>query len=366
MTSEKPGNQDELTKDELFEFIFMIGRDQEIQPIKPVISTDARDVFARVVSFDREPDPYDSLFLQIRLGETLLLIQKVLDSAGVKKNLCSHEKITPEQAEAISNELREAVGRVVSAEDEPAFDDVSFLQSRMGEVLLLTQNIFSSLGLREKIYFQEEVAARTGVLGKIAPEISALRDIVSDGIDTVFYEKSSELEAFMKVLKERYETNEHNIPCHSEADWSEIDFMLNQNPAKLEALKRMDDSGGEPDVIRIDEGTFVFADLSASAPNGRRKVNYEQAVSLSSQFGGGCKLMAPDDYLMIWEQLRIKMDKYPDWTWLDSSDATPVIGTENALYGYQNKYGNKIETSVGWQSADTRIFSGSFRCILYI
>ncbi len=366
MTSEKTGNQDELTEAELFEFIFMIGRDEEIKPIKPVISPDARDVFERVVSFDREPDPCDSLFLQIRLGETLLLVQRVLDVAGVKKNLCSSEKITPEQAEAISNDLREAVGRVVAAEDDPAFEDVSFLQARMGEVLLLMQNLFSSLGLREKIYFQEEVAAKAAILGKIDPEISALREIVSDGIDTVFFEEGSEIEAFMKVLKERYEANEHNIPCHKEADWSEIEFMLSQNPAKLEALKRMDDSGGEPDVIRIDEGTFVFADLSASAPNGRRKVNYEQAVSLASQFGGGCKLMAPDDYLMIGDQLGIRMDKYPDWAWLDSSDAKLVIGEENALYGYQNKHGNKIETSVGWQAADTRIFSGSFRCVLYL
>ncbi len=148
-------------------------------------------------------------------------------------------------------------------------------------------------------------------------------------------ELSPEQIEFMGVLKTRYEKNKHNIPCHS-VEWSKVEVKLRNNPGKLNALKKMENTGGEPDVYKVDGDDFIFGDLSSSAPEGRRDVDYPQAVKRASEMGG---LMHPDDYLMIGNELGIKMDNVPEGVWLDSAHRQDLIDGGEALMGDRDNGG---------------------------
>lgn len=87
-------------------------------------------------------------------------------------------------------------------------------------------------------------------------------------------EKATEL---LKTLKARFEKNKSR---HKGLDWEKVRARLEARPQKLKALRAMEDSGGEPDVVGHDKktGEFVFFDCSAESPKGRRSVCYDRAA----------------------------------------------------------------------------------------
>ena len=48
------------------------------------------------------------------------------------------------------------------------------------------------------------------------------------------------------------------------------------NPKKLESLQKMEESGGEPDVVGFENGEFLFYDCSVESPKERRIFFYDQ------------------------------------------------------------------------------------------
>lgn len=86
--------------------------------------------------------------------------------------------------------------------------------------------------------------------------------------------KSSDL---METLRQRFEENK---PRHKGLTWTDVHARLEKNPAKLKVLARMEDSGGEPDVIGYDKksGQYIFCDCSPESPEGRRSVCYDRAA----------------------------------------------------------------------------------------
>ncbi len=83
--------------------------------------------------------------------------------------------------------------------------------------------------------------------------------------------------ALMTVLEERFEDNPDR---HAGIEWAEARSRLEADPGKLESLKRMEDSGGEPDVIGRDAATgeFIFCDCAPESPSGRRNLCYDRAA----------------------------------------------------------------------------------------
>ncbi len=79
------------------------------------------------------------------------------------------------------------------------------------------------------------------------------------------------------VLQARFE---QNIDRHGGLEWREILARLELNPEKLWSLSEMERTGGEPDVVGRDEGAgaFLFFDLSAESPKGRRSLCYDRAA----------------------------------------------------------------------------------------
>ncbi|HET9885915.1 MAG TPA: DUF4256 domain-containing protein [bacterium] len=65
---------------------------------------------------------------------------------------------------------------------------------------------------------------------------------------------------------------------HKGLEWSKVQARLEANPKKLAALDAMEESGGEPDVVKYDQktGEFTFCDCSAESPKGRRSICYDR------------------------------------------------------------------------------------------
>jgi hypothetical protein len=165
---------------------------------------------------------------------------------------------------------------------------------------------------------------------------------------------------FMGTLKARYKRNQHRIACHNNSDWAKIETKLRINPAKLEALKQMEASGGFPDVYKIEGDDFIFGDLSRKAPTGRKGLNYHQAVARAEGMGAGTKLMTPDDYKMIKKELNIIMDERPQSVWLDASEQIAMIGENGSTIGA----GGEVFLPLSGAKGIDR--NRSFRCALKV
>ena len=81
----------------------------------------------------------------------------------------------------------------------------------------------------------------------------------------------------LQTLQQRFEKHMHR---HPDMTWKAVLARLQTQAAALEALARMDGSGGEPDVIGRDAATqrFVYCDCSAETPSGRRSLCYDDAA----------------------------------------------------------------------------------------
>ena len=78
----------------------------------------------------------------------------------------------------------------------------------------------------------------------------------------------------IEILKNRFI---QNMSRHPDLEWDDVESRLNENEEALEALERMEESGGEPDTIGIDEktGKLIFCDCSSETPAGRRGLCYD-------------------------------------------------------------------------------------------
>ena len=76
------------------------------------------------------------------------------------------------------------------------------------------------------------------------------------------------------ILKNRFNENRMR---HPRLEWEYVEARLSENIEVLDILKQMEESGGEPDTIGIDEtsGKLIFCDCSAETPAGRRSLCYD-------------------------------------------------------------------------------------------
>lgn len=112
-------------------------------------------------------------------------------------------------------------------------------------------------------------------------------------------------DALLTVLQERFKKNMHR---HRGIAWDDVLARLQRNAAALQSLQRMEETGGEPDVVGVDDGRFMFCDCSAQSPAGRRSCCYDlealrsrkenkprtSAVALAAEMG--IELLTEDQY----------------------------------------------------------------------
>ncbi|MDX2081018.1 MAG: DUF4256 domain-containing protein [Terrimicrobiaceae bacterium] len=112
----------------------------------------------------------------------------------------------------------------------------------------------------------------------------------------------------LSTLRSRFDKHPER---HRGIPWADVEKRL--DAGKLSVLARMEETGGEPDVIGRDKATgeIVFADCSTESPKGRRSVCYDRegwlsrkehrpettASDLAAEIG--IELLTEDDYLAL-------------------------------------------------------------------
>ena len=84
----------------------------------------------------------------------------------------------------------------------------------------------------------------------------------------------------LTILKTRFLENMTRQPG---MDWADVERRLLEHPDALEVLRRMEETGGEPDVIGLaDDGErLIFCDCARESPAGRRSLCYDEAALLA-------------------------------------------------------------------------------------
>lgn len=82
-------------------------------------------------------------------------------------------------------------------------------------------------------------------------------------------------EVLLETLRTRFEKNMNR---HEGLEWAEVQAKLDNNIEKLWSLNEMEATGGEPDVVGLDQetGEYIFYDCAAESPKGRRSVCYDR------------------------------------------------------------------------------------------
>ena len=172
-------------------------------------------------------------------------------------------------------------------------------------------------------------------------------------------------EELFSALKDRFEKN---LNRHKGLEWAKVQARLEANAEKLWSLHEMERTGGEPDVVAVKSGEFVFMDCAPESPAGRRSVCYDRAglesrkehrpktTALDLAAAMGIALLTEEEYLAL-QKLGELDTKTSSWI------ATPADFREQggALWGGRS-YGRVFIGCNGAQSYyAARAFRGSLR-----
>jgi len=88
---------------------------------------------------------------------------------------------------------------------------------------------------------------------------------------------AQETDVLLKTLQARFEKH---MQRHEGLAWADVHARLAKHPGALRSLVAMEETGGEPDVIGVDEATgrIVFCDCSPETPSGRRSICFDRAA----------------------------------------------------------------------------------------
>ncbi|WP_211280465.1 DUF4256 domain-containing protein [Pseudoscardovia radai] len=111
----------------------------------------------------------------------------------------------------------------------------------------------------------------------IYPDDNSVKRTIDKSMDGRQTNEGDDL--MIEVLKNRFLDNPMR---HQGIAWEAVEMRLNGNPEALAILKRMEESGGEPDAIGFDEktGGLIFCDCSKESPTGRRSLCYDDSALL--------------------------------------------------------------------------------------
>lgn len=72
---------------------------------------------------------------------------------------------------------------------------------------------------------------------------------------------TEEQSSVLDILKKRFEKNMHR---HKNIDWKDVQAKLEKVPSKIDVLFKMEETGGEPDVVVFDEKSkeIIFCDCA--------------------------------------------------------------------------------------------------------
>jgi hypothetical protein len=149
------------------------------------------------------------------------------------------------------------------------------------------------------------------------------------------------------IVKARFEKNKSR---HKDLDWDKVQEKLEIHPEKLWSLNEMENTGGEPDVVALDEktGEYLFCDCASESPKGRRSLCYDRealdsrkefkpensAIDLASEMG--IEILTEEEYREL-QQLGKFDTKTSSWI-LTPSDIRKLGGAIFADFRYNTVF----------------------------
>ncbi|MCS6990605.1 MAG: DUF4256 domain-containing protein [Chitinophagales bacterium] len=164
-------------------------------------------------------------------------------------------------------------------------------------------------------------------------------------------------------LEQRFHANLYR---HPKQNWASVASRLVSADEKIYSVYQMERTGGEPDVVELEEGSdaIVFVDCSAESPTGRRSLCYDRAAwearktakpkgnALEMASAMGIKLLTEEQYLAL-QRFGPFDTKTSSWLWTPPSIRT--LG--GALFG-DHRFGR---TFIYHNGAESYYASRGFR-----
>jgi hypothetical protein len=138
----------------------------------------------------------------------------------------------------------------------------------------------------------------------------------------------------IRTLRTRFELPENKKLREAVGDFASVDKSLRAQPEKLYTLNKLEETGGEPQLISIDGDEFVFEDRSAESPSGRRNLDFDQSLAQAREFG--VDMQSPESYESM--KKTGQFDK-ETWSWLktDLSNRRSWASGQYAVIGHTHK-----------------------------
>lgn len=170
------------------------------------------------------------------------------------------------------------------------------------------------------------------------------------------------------ILQERFE---QHMERHKGLHWKPIQERLEANPRKLWSLNEMESTGGEPDVIGLDEktGSYVFVDCVSETPKGRRSLCYDRAALESRKahkpVGSAKDIAAQMNVDLLTEEQYLALQQLGTFdtktsSWLETP--ADVRNRGGALFG-DRRFGRVF---IYHNGADSYYAARGFRSALYV
>jgi len=195
-------------------------------------------------------------------------------------------------------------------------------------------------------------------LQRLAELTEAGEGVRSDVTDTLKAAEKRELtpeqaDRLVSTLKSRFELPDNEKVRKSVGDFAGVEKSLRAAPEKLYALQKLEETGGEPQVVGIEGDEFIFEDRSAESPSGRRDLDADQAAAQAVEFGAD--MQSPDSYRAMQETGKFDLKT---WSWLET-DPEERKQTGHALGGYRVGAGVHVDERnagdrapfVGWRAS---------------
>jgi hypothetical protein len=146
----------------------------------------------------------------------------------------------------------------------------------------------------------------------------------------------------IEVLRKRFL---ENMDRHPDLTWADVEERLNRDPAALETLRKMEESGGEPDTIGFRNGKLIYCDCSKETPAGRRSLCYDEEAlrkrTKNPPIGSAKKQAEEMNVSLMDEELYYELQSLGEFdlktsSWIDTPEEIRKLG--GALF-CERRYG---------------------------
>lgn len=170
----------------------------------------------------------------------------------------------------------------------------------------------------------------------------------------------------LEILEERFK---NNMDRHPKIEWLKVENLLKNNKKLLSSLIWMEESGGEVDLVLLENGSLIYVDMIKESPIDRRSLCYDKKARLNRKKNPPKSSVEEEcilhDVNLVDEKIYFEIQNLYDIdlktsTWLKAPEEIRNLG--GAIFG-DKRYGR---TFIYHNGADSYYSSRGFRAYLDI